>query len=208
MAGDADGSRILRPHTAAPRRSVGFRFIVLLVAVALPMNAVTAIFIWYLAPVVLADAGFDPATIARVVMLYYLAAVVLGPRVISLSSSRVGPAALVGFGAVVSGGALLQLPLWGGFWAIVAAVAGVGVGHTMMRAPLYTVVLAITGAAGGTLAALRTIERIGAIAGLAASALLLGRVGAPGIVLSLGIVVLCGAALYAISESIDRSSRR
>jgi hypothetical protein len=131
-------------------------------------------------------------------MLYYLAVVLFGPTVASLSDGRIGPVPLVVCGALASGAALLSLTAWSGFWAIVAAVAGLGLGHTLMRAPLYAMALKIAGGSGAGLSALRLIERVGAILGLVASALLLGDFGAEISIRVLGIVVLFGIALYAI----------
>jgi hypothetical protein len=137
-------------------------------------------------------------------MLYYLAVVLFGPMVASLSDSRIGPMPLVVFGALASGAALLSLTAWSGFWAVVAAVAGLGLGHTLLRAPLYALVLRITGGPGAGLSALRLIERIGAILGLAASALLLGDIGAESSVRALGIAVLSGVVFYGIVETAGR----
>jgi hypothetical protein len=108
-------------------------------------------------------------------------------------------------GALASGAALLSLTVWSGFWAVVAAVAGLGLGHTLLRAPLYALALRITGGPGAGLSALRLIERIGAILGLAASALLLGDIGAESSIRALGIAVLSGVALYAIVEIAGQS---
>ena len=88
--------------------------------------------------------------------------------------------------------------------AIAIAVAGLGLGHTVMRAPLYALALRIAGGSGAGLSALRLIERIGAILGLAASALLLGDFGAEISIRVLGIVVLFGIALYAIVDVAGR----
>jgi predicted MFS family arabinose efflux permease len=183
---------------ATAQRWFGPRFLALLLGIAVPMNAATAIFIWYLTPLILAATGSGPAEIARVVMLYYLAVVLFGPTVAGLSDGRVSPLVLVVTGALASGAALLSLTVWSGFWAVVATVAGLGLGHTLMRAPLYALAFGIVGRAGGGLSALRLIERIGAILGLAASAFLLDDIGAENSIRALGIAVLFGIALYAI----------
>jgi MFS family permease len=188
-----------------PQRWFGLRFLALLLGIAVPMNAATAIFIWYLTPLTLAVSGSGPAEIARVVMLYYLTIILFGPTAANLSDSRVSPRTLVVLGAIVSVAALLSLTVWSGFWAFVAAVAGLGFGHTLMRAPLYALTLRITGWSGGGLSALRLIERIGSILGLAVCALLLGEIGAESSIRALGIAVLAGVVLYAIVETAGQS---
>lgn len=188
-AGPAQGSR----------SSGSLRWLLsLLFGIAVPMNAATAIFIWYLTPLMLAAAGSGPAEIARVVMLYYLAQIVLGPLVARAAEARAGPATLVIAGAAVSGVMLLSLLLWGGFWAIALAVAGLGLGHALIRAPQYALTLARTGGSSASLSALRAIERLGALAGLAASAVWLRELGPETTVRTLGIVVLLAGTGFAI----------
>lgn len=192
------------PEPSKHREWLNHRFLALLVGVVMPMNAATAVFIWYLTPLALSAGGSNPAEIGRVVMLYYLAVVLFAPKVSSLSDGRLGPLRLVHLGSLVSACGLLSLVLWGGFWAFTAAVAALGVGHTLMRAPLFALVARMTGGAGAGIDALRLVERIGAILGLAASALLLGDVGAENSVIALGVAVLSGHALYAIVEATRR----
>jgi hypothetical protein len=199
-AGDAVGAGGAQIAGLKSRRVFGLRFVALLLGVTVPMNAATAIFVWYLAPLILAGSGSGPAEIARVVMLYYLATVVFGPMVARHADGRTGQVALVALGAAGSGAALLSLTVWDGFWGVVSAVAGLGLGHAMMRAPSYSLAVRITRGSGRALSALRGIERLGAFAGLAASALLLGDVGALASVRALGILVLCGVVLYLVVE--------
>jgi predicted MFS family arabinose efflux permease len=183
------------------------RFLALLLGVAVPMNAATAIVIWYLTPLMLSATGSGPADIGRVVMLYYLAVVLFGPTVTRLSDGPVGPVALVVTGALGASAALLSLTLWSGFWAITGAAAGLGLGHTLIRTPLYALVLRITGGPGRGLAALRLLERVGAMLGLAASAALLGEIGPQTSIRMLGLVVLAGGLFYAIVELVGRARR-
>lgn len=204
QAGDPFAAPVAASDSAIRRRRSTPRLLALLLGVAVPMNAATAIFVWYLTPLTLAASGSGPAETARVVMLYYLAVIVFGPTVTRISDSRIGALAPVICGALISGAALLSLTAWDGFWAVVVAVAGLGVGHTLMRAPLYALALDITGASGGGLGALRLLERIGAILGLVASAVLLRDIGVQSSVSVLGIAVLVGIAVYAIVEIADR----
>lgn len=199
-AGDAVAAAAQAPLRFTLRGLSNHRFLALLAGIAMPMNATTAVFIWYLTPIVLSSGGSGPAEIARVVMLYYLAVVLFAPRVSSLADGRLGPLPLVLFGALASAGALLSLLLWSGFWAITVAVAALGIAHTLMRAPLYTLVIRITGG-GAAVNALRLSERLGAILGLGASASLLGGIGPQSSVTALGIAVLSGLAVYAIVEA-------
>jgi len=174
------------------------RFLVLLFGVAVPMNAATTIFIWYLTPIVLSASGSGLAEIARVVMLYYLATVLVGPSAAQIADERMPPGSLVVVGALISGCALLSLAFWGGFWAIVVVVVGLGVGHAMMRAPLYAVARRLTAGSESSLALLRFVERFGALIGLTASSIVLANFGAGQSVLVLGVTVLVGGLAFAI----------
>lgn len=203
-AGDAHRAAVLPAETSGPRTLNGPRFMTLLLGIAVPMNAATAAFIWYLTPMILAGGGSGPAEIARVVMLYYLAAVLFGSKVSSLSDGRTGPLALVLVGALASGAALLSLSYWTGFWAIIVAVAGLGISHALMRAPLYSLAFKISGGSSACFNTLRLAERIGAIIGLAATSFLLGDVGGELSVLVLGMTVLSGLVLFSGVETINR----
>ena len=171
------------------------RIAALLVGLAVPMSATTAVFVWYLTPLMLTEAGSGPAEVARVVMLYYLAIVLFGPAVIAASDGRVGPRNLVVLGASIAGLALLSLSLWSGFWAVTAAMAVLGVGHTVMRAPLYAWARRVD-PEGASIMPLRLSERIGAILGLGICALLLPALGADYGIRMLAIITLVGVVAF------------
>jgi predicted MFS family arabinose efflux permease len=207
------GDREVAPSDANPDSTaksgwLSGRFLALLLCVAVPMNAATTIIIWYLTPLMLSATGSSLADIGRVVMLYYLATLLFGPAVTRLSDGRVGPVALVVTGALGASAALLSLSFWNGFWAITGAVAGLGIGHTLIRTPLYALVLRITGGPGRGVAALRLLERVGAILGLATSAVLLGEIGPEISIRMLGLVVLAGGMICAIVELVGYTRRK
>jgi predicted MFS family arabinose efflux permease len=204
QAGDPEVTTKASRKEFVARRLLKGRFLALLFGIAVPMNASVAIFIWYLTPMILSAGGSGPAEIGRVVMLYYLAIVLFGPTAANISDSRVGPRALMLCGALASSAALMSLLLWSGFWAVTAAVVALGLGHTMIRPSLYTLVLSMSGGPGAGLDTLRLIERIGAILGLAASALLLGDRGLESSLLMLSSLLGTGLILYVTIEFIER----
>jgi predicted MFS family arabinose efflux permease len=207
-AGDPEVKVKTSREVFAMRRIFNGRFLALLFGIAVPMNASVAIFIWYLTPMVLSAGGSGPAEIARVVMLYYLAIVLCGPMAVNVSDSRFGPRALVLCGALVSTAALMSMLLWSGFWAVTVAVVGLGLGHTMIRPSLYTLVLRMTGGPGVGLDTLRLIERIGAILGLAASALLLGDRGIESSLVMLCSLMGAGLIFYVTIDVVERYRTR
>ncbi|MCM5571572.1 MFS transporter [Burkholderiaceae bacterium FT117] len=181
------------------------RFVALLLGAAVPMSTATAVFVWYLTPLMLAGAGSGPAEIARVVMLYYLPVVLLGAIVTRWADGRIGPKPLVLAGAGGSGVAMLSLTAWHGFWPTVLAVCAFGICHTLMRAPLYTLADRLAGGSPGARSALRLFERAGAIAGLSASAWFLPLAGPQRSIGAMGVVVLAGIGAYALAEIAGRA---
>lgn len=173
-----------------------------MLGLAVPMSATTAIFVWYLTPLMLTEIGSGPAEVARVVMLYYLAAVLLGPAVVAVSDSRVGPRPLVVLGAAIAGLGLLSLSAWSGFWAVTAAMGALGIGHTVLRAPLYAWAQRVD--PGGTsVMPLRLAERVGAILGLGICALVLPDIGADHGIRALAIITLLGLSGFVALEAVS-----
>lgn len=206
-AGDMDMKNAM---SAAARGRMRFSvpFAALLAGVAVPMNATIAVFIWYLTPLMLASNGLGPAEIARVVMLYYLAVILLGPAVSYLSDRGPGPAVMVTAGGLLSAGALFSLSFWSGFWAMAVAVAILGIGHTFIRAPQYALAVRMTGATGRGLDYLRAVERLGALAGLGIAALTVGNWGGEQIIRILALIVLSGILVHMGAGLASRSRRQ
>lgn len=197
--GEARAAASARAAQAAARFDT--RFVALLLGAAVPMSTATAVFVWFLTPLMLSGAGSGPPEIARVVMLYYLPVVVLGAIVTRWADGHIGPRPLVMAGASGSGLALLSLTAWSGFWPTVAAICFFGVFHTLMRAPLYTLADRLTRGSAGARSALRLSERLGAIVGLAASAWFLPLAGAQRSIGVMGVMVLAGIAAYVVVDS-------
>lgn len=195
MRGAAGDPVQVAPNASPTSWRLDRRITALLVGLAVPMSATTAVFVWYLTPLILTESGSGPAEVARVVMLYYLAIVLFGPAVIAASDGRVGPRNLVVMGASIAGLALLSLSLWSGFWAVTAAMAVLGIGHTVMRAPLYAWARRVD-PAGVSIMPLRLSERIGAILGLGICALLLPALGADYGIRMLAIITLVGVVAF------------
>lgn len=198
-AGDRETDRS-QPAQAVRERKRWFsiRYLALLLGVAVPMNATMVIFIWYLTPLMLSDLGNEPADIVRVLLLYYVAILFLGPRVAGMSDGWPGPVPLIMAGATISGLGLLAVVAIGGFWAIAAAVGMVGIGQVMTATPLYAYVLRITGGPGPGMDNLRLIERVGSIVALLGSTVLIVSIGVTGSLLLLAVLMLAGIGMFAI----------
>ncbi|MCV2869610.1 MFS transporter [Defluviimonas sp. WL0002] len=184
------------------------RFAALVVGLAMPLSAVTAAFIWYYMPLALDAQGLRSADVARVVMLYYLAAIILGPMMGTGDRGGHGSGVSAVVGAVLSGLTLVALPFLGGVWIAACAVLLVGIGHTLLRSPIYALTLGLSGASSRPIALLRLFERLGAILGLSIAAAL-GQLGYHSTIsTALGLAAMAGAVLFVISEASVASRAR
>lgn len=173
-------------------------FVALVLGIAMPASAVTAAFVWYYTPLSLASDGLRPADIGRVVMLYYLAAILLGPFVLPYADRKFAVALCLG-GALLSGAALLSLSTGQGMWITAGTVAVVGIGHTMLRAPVYALARGLTSGAARSIVLLRLTERLGAIAGIAFAAAMMSRATAAAIPATLGLMVVTGLFYFTLT---------
>ncbi|WBL32853.1 MFS transporter [Sinirhodobacter sp. HNIBRBA609] len=177
--------------TAPGRREplATLRYAALTVGIAIPLNLVTAVFVWFLAPMQLAALGADTSETARVVMLYYLAQILLGGTLSGLARGRW---AAVTLGAMVTAAALVALSRDMGFVTMILATAGIGIGHALIRGPLLALITEIAQAAGLSLSGLRIAERLGALAGLALTTLAMRTLPTGSILEMLALLVVLG----------------
>ncbi|WP_170474132.1 MFS transporter [Ruegeria arenilitoris] len=174
------------------------RFFALTLGVSVPINIGMSVFIWYLTPVVLEGQGVGVADIGRIVMLYYLAQLLLGPTVARFADGKVGQVPFLIFGIFISGVAISSLYFWSGIMPMIIVVTLFGLGYAMCDATQYAQAIQIgeqtCGAGGGekALGALRLIERLAAITGLIASVILIPRLGYLTIIGGIGGLMLCG----------------
>ncbi|MCU9850086.1 MFS transporter [Defluviimonas sp. WL0024] len=203
----APQSPVPQPDAPAARGN-GLAFWSLTLCVSIPTSATTAIFIWYLAPLGLAARGYPPADVARIIMLYYLASTLIGPLANGLAKGRGGTAVPVVTGAAFAGVILLYFRSASDIWAVLALVSGCGIGHALIRAPMTALAVELAGKSRRMISALRFSERAGALAGLSASALLLGGSDPSSTLGLLGGVSLAGGLGFAIVLGLSRDRDR
>jgi len=206
-AGDPVSAWTSADNTVHETASFGMSYWTLVTGVAAPMSATVAIFIWYLTPLMLSELALSPADIARVVMLYYLCTVVLGPLFSHFTKTPKQMAVLVICGALISVLALYSLNFWQGVWAIVFSVTVLGFGHAAIRIPLYVLALNAGGGQTSCLTPMRLVERCGAAVGLAISALLLNNLDVEFIVQALAVAVLFGIVLFVAANAYEKMKR-
>lgn len=182
------------------------RFVSLLAGVTFPVNVGMSVFIWFITPLALEAEGAGFADIGRVLMVYYLVPLIVGPTFARLADGRIGYVPFLIAGLAISGIALSSLFFWSGFWPVAVAVALFGLGHAMCDSSQYAQAIQIAEDSGLVnarlrgLTALRIIERLAAIAGLVLAAVFLEAVGYVSITVLIGLAMLAGAVIVTISE--------
>jgi len=203
------------PHTSwrdASRVLLNRRFLALAFGASVPMNIGMSVFIWYLTPVMLDAQGVRVADIGRVVMLYYIAQILVGPTVAKLADGRVGNVPLLLTGLLLGGSAVSVLSVWPDFWVLVFVVAAFGVGHSLCDATQYAHAIVIgeeteiEGAGDFALAALRLIERVAAIGGLIGSVILATKFGYVAATAGVGALMLFGLCLMFLAGRREKAS--
>jgi MFS family permease len=177
------------------------RFMVFLLCAAIPSAVLSAAFLWYLVPLYLFELGATPAEIGRTMMVYYLLIIVAGPLAPRIVDRFGGLVWLVGFGSLLSALGLVFFYNWRSIWAVVLAVVFMGMSHAMTKAPQIALALELcrheieTAGQNVVLSFLRILERLGSIAGLLFSAMMIHIYGYETTIGITGFMV-CGAAIF------------
>jgi len=207
----------------SPRRSIirdlwrpfrNRRIATLLLGISIPTNALAVALLWFLLPLLLSDLGVSAADTGRVMMLYYLCIILLGPIVAARSGSMGSRLLLMFLGGALSGGALLIVAGSLSFWHLTLAVLAVGIGHSLLRAPLMAACVRIADeefdpeSKATLLGTLQMVERIGSAIGLVGIAILVGHFGfAPALAVT-GTMAVIGTMVYAVPEALRLQTAR
>ncbi|MEW5422383.1 MFS transporter [Amorphus sp. 3PC139-8] len=181
------------------------QMLTLLVGCALPAKMLLIGFCFYYLPLSLSSAGFDPATIGRVLMLYGLAMVVVIPLVSRLSDDGGRRVSFVVVGALLSGLAIAHLYLWPAPWGAALAVLQVGIAQGLSTTPQSALVGELGAryvpslSQGSLYGVFRFIERSGTAIGPAIVAFLWGAYGGEVAVMAIAGMVALGGALFALA---------
>lgn len=200
--------RVARPLILATMRNR--RFAVLVFGIAIPAGVVVQAFISYMVALTLDSLGASSADIGRTLMIYFLAIALIGPLSGRAAEGGFPVPALALSGGLLAGISLLAVAVWPGEITMIFAVLGCGIGHGMVDGSKVSFAMSISETelahlgADPVLGALRTMERLGSIAGLLLVAALAGQFGyafATGVVAAWS---LAGAALFALSIAANR----
>jgi len=162
-----------------------------LLTAAMPIKLVLAGFLFYLVPVALRQEQYSSAAIGRAMMLYFVLVAASNPAASWLSDRYGWQRSLVtGGGLLVAAGGLAGLAATAGWLdgpaALMIGIATLGLGTGLSAAALQAL-LARHGAAAVVL--LRTVERMGAVAGPLLAGSLLGLMAYGGVMAAIGAVM-------------------
>lgn len=203
----ADGNAQAGRRRRLLRLFRNWRFSVLMAFAAVPSKMALTGFLFFLVPVTLANAQWDLADIARVMVLYPLVMVVVSPLAARLADRLGWRAGQVALGGLIGGAGMLAPLLGSGPEMVAVAIVALGLSHGMSASPLLAMLPDVCWtecrSLGYTnvLAFVRFVERVGSVAGPILAAAFIPIWGLTGAGIALGAVVLALAAVFAIASA-------
>ena len=181
-----------------------YRFVGIILFCAIPAKIILTGFLYYFVPVYLITLDASQAEIGRIMMIYALIIIFLGPTASHIADRSKHMIDLVVFGTVLSGAVLLLLNGDADVLTVLIAVVLMGMAHAIIKAPLIAAALEAaeyTPDVGRTtvLGVLRTCERIGSVIGplLVAALLVFYDYGAAMAIIGVGIIGIgCFTGVY------------
>lgn len=182
------------------------RFLALVMFAAIPNKIVLTGFLFYAVPLYLAGQNASEADTGRVMILYSLVIVFLGPWVSRLADQRGYGWSLVFAGTLLSGLAMFLLWFRTDIYGVAGAVLGVAIAHAISISPQIALVPEICGRdieeVGQTtvLGVLRMLERIGSVIGPLLVAGLAYRFGYTAALMTIGGMIAITAPLLLLAR--------
>lgn len=180
------------------------RFALLMLCAAIPAKLLLNGFLFFLAPLALSAFGDSHSEIGRILMLYGLAALFLGPTLARLADRFELHGLLVGAGGLLAGLGLIPVFFFPTSGGVVVGVLLLGIGQAMSISPQLALATRICQAQierfgqGPVLGCYRLVERLGGAAGPLVAAGLAGLLGYPGAITVTGILAVSTATLFSV----------
>ena len=181
-----------------------WRFSMLIVFAAIPAKMALGGFLFFLVPMALWSNGFSLPEIGRIMVLYpvfMLGVSLFSTRLADQLGWRIGQ---VAFGGVIGGAGILASWVLDGTLPLVIGIIALGISHGMAASPQLAAIPDICWiechrfGRPRVLALVRTLERLGSIAGPLLAAAFLPLWGMKGAVVGLGAVVLSMSMVFAL----------
>ena len=184
--------------------SANFRFAWLMLFAAIPAKLLLNGFLFFLVPLTLYELGNSRSEIGRVVMLYGLAALFLGPMFARLADRFAIHGLLIGVGGLLTGVGLIPMLFFPNTLTVLAGVLCLGIGQAMSISPQLALVTRICRpqitrfGSGPVLGFYRLIERLGGASGPLIVAGFAGLFGYSGTMTAIGVLGVVTATLFSI----------
>ncbi|MBI2236651.1 MAG: MFS transporter [Magnetospirillum sp.] len=182
-----------------------WRFTALVVFAAVPSKMALTGFFFFLVPLALFDQeGAQLADIARTMILYPIAVVLLSPLASRLSDRLGWKAGLVAVGGLIGGAALVAPAMLPGAQPVALGVLLLGLSHGLSASPQLAMIPDVcwtecrSMGQANVLAFLRFAERGGSVVGPLLAAAFIPVYGYGGAIMALGVVVLAMSAVFAL----------
>lgn len=176
----------------------------LLFGCAFPAKFILAALCFYLIPVALQRGGYSAAAVGRLQMIYPVIMVLAVPIFAGLADRYSARSFFVAAGGTLAGAGALLVAFGTTPLVLAGVLAVLGIGQAMSIAPQSALVADSArhvpgGHSAGVLGLFRLIERSGNALGPAAAGVMLGAFGFVTSMMSVGALVVIGAAAFALS---------
>lgn len=180
------------------------RFVAVVFLAAIPAKIILTGFLYFLLPLYMVTLGSTPAEIGRVMMIYPIIIIALGPAA-SWTADKLGNMMwMLVVGCFISGIGLVAFHELNSIWGVVLMVVIMGSAHAFTKAPQIAFVMELCEEdmerIGRTtvLGLLRTMERIGSVLGPIIAATFVTLYGYEKAIAGTGAVVSASAILFLI----------
>ena len=192
------------------------RFIAFMCLSALPSRIVLAGFLFFLVPLSLDSLGFGGAAIGRTMMTYFLVLLIMNQAAAMIADRFQNHGLLILVGGAASAAGCLLFVSTADVWPLVAAIALIGLGQSLVMTPQVAVLPVYfrkeveTHGIGAITAAFRVVERGGSIAGPLVAGVIVAATGLEESGRLIGYGVLATTAVLSLliaSRVLGRRSR-
>ena len=180
------------------------RFVAIVILAAIPAKIILTGFLYFLLPLYMVTLGSSPAEIGRVMMIYPVIIIALGPAA-SWTADKLGNMMwMLVVGCFISGLGLVLFHDIGSIWGVVLMVIIMGSAHAFTKAPQIAFVMELCEEdmerVGRTtvLGLLRTMERIGSVLGPVIAASFVTIYGYEKAIAGTGAIISGSAILFLI----------
>lgn len=171
---------------------------------ALPIQIITFGYLFFIAPFLLREIGLTQSQIGRVIMLYFMAVILVGPLVARWADKRGHFLPFIIFGSIIAGASCVALLGIVNMWVVVASAVALGLSSAIGTPAAGGMLLKICAEqfphvpSASIMGIYRVIERSGGVAGPLIASVLAGHYGYAEASGMIGAAVLLAGLTYGV----------